>query len=160
VLVAAAAVSAEILALVGGKVGFHEALVVAIDGAHLPRPGIDEAEIAGSRPGDLVALIVHELWLNAEEWLGRRARLEVDGAGQRRDENAAGFRLPPGVDDRAALLTHHAVVPLPCLRIDGLAHRSKNAQGFARGFLDEMVSRAHQRADGGGGGVEDVDLML
>ncbi len=41
VLVAAAAVAGEIHADIGGEVGLHEALVVAIDGAHLSRPRVE-----------------------------------------------------------------------------------------------------------------------
>ena len=38
VLVAAAAVAGEVLALVGRKIRLHETLVVTVDGAHLARP--------------------------------------------------------------------------------------------------------------------------
>ena len=46
VLVAPAAVAGEVLAGIGREVGLHEALVVAVDGAHLPGPGIGDAQIA------------------------------------------------------------------------------------------------------------------
>ena len=46
VLVAAAAVAGEIFAAIGAEIGLHEAVVVAIDGAHLARPGAGDAEIA------------------------------------------------------------------------------------------------------------------
>src|SRR5687768_14444908 len=44
--VAAAAVAGEIFALEGGEISFDEARVIAIDGAHHPRPGIEDDEIA------------------------------------------------------------------------------------------------------------------
>ena len=90
----------------------------------------------------------------------RRARLEIRRAGQRRDQDAARFGLPPGVDDRAAVVADHAVVPLPGFRIDRLADRAEQAQRRARGLLHRFFARLHQRADRGRRGVEDVDLVL
>src|SRR6185369_9617657 len=101
VFVAAAAVAGEIPALVSREVRLHEALVVAIDGAHLPRPGVDDAEIAGGRAFERLAFGIHDLRLDAEEWACRRTRFQFSRAGQRRDEDAAGLGLPPGIDDRA-----------------------------------------------------------
>ncbi len=46
VLVAAAAVAGEIVALVLGEIGVDEALMVAIDGAHLARPAVLDGEHA------------------------------------------------------------------------------------------------------------------
>lgn len=39
------------------------------------------------------------------------------------------FRLPEGVNNGAALVSHHRVVPQPRLRVDGLSHRPQNLQG-------------------------------
>lgn len=39
------------------------------------------------------------------------------------------FRLPEGVNNGTALVSHHRVVPLPRLRVDGLSHRPQNLQG-------------------------------
>ena len=47
-----------------------------------------------------LALGIDDLRLDAEERPRRGAGLEPDRAGQRRDQNAAGLGLPPGVDDR------------------------------------------------------------
>ena len=85
---------------------------------------------------------------------------EIGGAGQGRDQDAAGFGLPPGIDDGAAAIAHHAVIPQPGFRIDRLAHAAQQAQGGAAGLLHRRVAVAHQGADGGGRGVEDVDLVL
>ncbi len=97
---------------------------------------------------------------HAEERIGRRAGLEPRRAGQRRDQDAAGLGLPPGIDDRAAAVADHAVIPLPGFRIDRLADRAKQAQRSARGLLHRLVARLHQRADRGRRGVERVDLVL
>ena len=61
--------------------------------------------------------------------------LSVGRAGQRRDQDAAGLGLPPGVDDRAAAVADHAVIPLPGFRIDRLADRAEQPQRGARGLL-------------------------
>ena len=47
--IAPAAVAGEVLALVGREIGLDEAVVVAVDRAHLARPGIDDAQIAAGR---------------------------------------------------------------------------------------------------------------
>ena len=98
--------------------------------------------------------------IDAEEGQRRRAGLERDRAGQRRNQNAAGLGLPPGIDDRAAAVADHAVIPFPGFRIDRLADRAEQPQRGARGLLHRLVARLHQRADRGRRGVEDVDLVL
>ncbi len=98
--------------------------------------------------------------IDAEERLGRGAGLELGGAGQRRDQDAAGLGLPPGVDDRAAAIADHAVVPLPRFRIDRLADGAQQPQRLAARLLHRRVARLHQRADRRRRGVEDVDLVL
>ena len=49
-------------------------------------------------------------------------------ARQRRDHDRAGFRLPPGIDDRAALAADVPVIPDPRFGIDRLADRSEQPQ--------------------------------
>src|SRR5204863_8443603 len=44
------------------------------------------------------------------------------------DQDVARLRLPPGVDDRAALTADHLVVPEPGLGVDGLAHGPEQPQ--------------------------------
>ena len=46
ILIAAAAIAGKIFSGIGGEIGFHEAIMIAIDRAHLPRPGIGDDEIA------------------------------------------------------------------------------------------------------------------
>ena len=123
--VAAAPVAGEIFALVGREIGVGEALVVAIDGARHCRPRIEDHEIARDRPFQQIALAVDHGRLDAEKGQRRRARLELGGARQRRDEDASGLGLPPSVDDGATLLADHAVIPLPGFRIDRLAHAAE-----------------------------------
>ena len=148
VLVAAAAVAGEVLAGIGREVGLDEALVVAVDGAHLARPGIDRGrDCRWPRPRSSLPSASTMTRLHAEERLGRRAGLQLGGAGQRRDQDAAGLGLPPGVDDRAAAVADHVVVPVPGLGIDRLADRAEQAQRLARGrfFTGASPSRISAR---------------
>ena len=103
---------------------------------------------------------VDDLRDNAEEGPRGGAGLELGRARQRRDQNAAGLGLPPGVDDRAAAVADHPVIPLPGFGIDRLADRAEQAQTRPRGLLHRRVARLHQRADRGRRGVDDVDLVL
>ncbi len=52
------------------------------------------------------------------------------------------------------------MVPAPGLGVDRLAHRAQQAQGGAAGRVHRGIAVLHQGADGGGGGVEDIDLVL
>ena len=126
--VAAAAVAGEIFARIGREIGLLEALMVAIDRAHLARPGIGDDQIALAGAVDDIARGVDDLRLHAEEGPGRRTGLQGVGAGKRGDQDAAGFGLPPGVDDRAAVVADDAMIPFPGFRIDRLADRAEQAQ--------------------------------
>ncbi len=134
--------------------------MVAIDRAHLAGPGIGDAEIAASGTFDDLPRGIEELRDHAEERQRGGAGLEFGRAGERRDQNAAGLGLPPGIDNRAAAVADHAMIPLPRLRIDRLADGAQQPQRFAARFLHRLIARLHQRADRGRRGIEGVDLVL
>src|SRR3546814_4718065 len=75
--IAATAVAGEILAGEGRKIRVDEALVVAVDRAHLARPAVGDAQVALGGAVEHLAVAVADLWLHAEERLGGRARLLV-----------------------------------------------------------------------------------
>ncbi|MNM96270.1 hypothetical protein D3C81_1087390 [compost metagenome] len=160
VLVAAGAVAGEVVAGVGLEVGIDHPLVVAVHTADLARPTGLDRQYAGAGAVDLLAVLVEQRRLHAEERAGGRARFQRGGAGQRGDQDAAGLGLPPGIDDRAAPLADHVVVPLPGFRVDRLADRAEQAQAGAGGLLHRPLALAHQCAQRGWRGVEDVHLML
>ena len=89
----------------------------------------------------------------------QRARLGRVDAGQRGAEEAAGLRLPPGVDDDRLALADALVVPAPDLGLDRLADRGHVLEvvvvlgGLVRADLAEHPDR-------GGRGVEDVHAEL
>ena len=126
----------------------------------MPGQGVFEAQIALGRAVQLVAVAIDDQRLHAGQRQRRRARLQRRRAGQRADQDAAGLGLPPGVDDRAAVIADHAVVPQPGLGVDRLADAAEQAQAGPRRLLHRPLALAHQAADGGRRGVEDVDLVL
>ena len=107
-----------------------------------------------------IADLVDDLRRDAEEGPRRRAGLQINRAGQRRDQHAAGLRLPPCVDDRAAAFADDAVIPFPGFRVDRLADGAEQAQRFAARLFHGRLARRHQRANGGRRRVENIDLML
>ena len=158
--IAASAVSSEVLALVGGEVGLLETLMIAEQGAHLARPGLADTQVALGGALQHFAVGVDNFRHYAEKRPRRRAGLELGGAGQRRDEDAAGLGLPPGIDDGATLLPDHVVVPLPGLGVDGFTHCAEQLETLAAGLFHQRVTLPHEGAQGGRGGVEDVYLVL
>ena len=111
-------------------------------------------------PLQLLALAVDDHRPHAGQRQGRRARLEHGRPRQRADQDAAGLGLPPGIDHRATALADDAVIPQPRLGIDRLADAAEDAQRLARRSAHRRLAVAHQRADRGRRGVEDVDLVL
>ena len=146
VFVAACTIAREVITGVGLEIGVDHALMVAIDAANLARPTLLDRQYATACAWYLIALLIKQHGLHAEERSGGRTGLEVGGTGQRGDENGPGFGLPPGVDDRAATLANHVEVPLPGFRVDRFAHRAEQAQAAARGGFDRVFALTHQGA--------------
>ena len=80
-------------------------------------------------------------------------------ARQRGDHDVAGLRLPPRVDDRAALAADDLVVPEPRLRVDRLADRPEQPQRGQVVLLGVLGAPLDARADRGRRGVEDRDVV-
>src|SRR5947208_2159406 len=74
-----------------------------------------------------LAVGIDDLRDHAEERSCRGARFESGGSRKRRDQDAAGLGLPPGVHDRAAAIADDAVIPLPGFGIDRLANGPEEA---------------------------------
>ena len=126
----------------------------------MPGQGCFRHRLPSAAPVQFMALAIDDHRHHAGQRQRGRAGFQRGGAGQRADQDAAGLGLPPGVDDRAAVVADHAVVPQPGLGVDRLADAAEQAQAGARGLLHRRLAFAHQGADGGGRGVEDVDLVL
>ena len=160
--IAFAAVAGEIVAFIIREIGFLEPRMIAPDGTHLAGPAVTNAQ----HPFNIIAFDLftaggfkHDR-INTKEGLHRGAGLQGMGAGQGGHHVAAGFGLPPGVNDGNFTAADNLVIPVPGLGVDRLAH---GAQQFERGeitFFNVFIALRHQCADGGGGGIELIDLVL
>src|SRR5262249_49189397 len=137
-----------------------EALVIAVDRAHLSRPRVDDAEIATRGAALNLAFGVDDFRLHAEERARCGSWLELGCAGQWRDEDAAGFGLPPRIGKRTAIVADDVVVPLPGFGIDRFADGAEQAQRLARRLFHRIIATLHQRADRGRCCVDNVDLVF
>src|SRR5205085_1346114 len=79
-----------------------EALGVAVDRADHARPRLLDDEDAALPVRHVMPRLVDDRGLDAGERQRARAGHQRRGVWQRRDDVAAGLRLPEGVDDRAA----------------------------------------------------------
>src|SRR5205823_1418285 len=149
--VAPRAVTGEVKPLNGREIGFDKALVIAEHGAHLPRPRTRKAQIALSNDpwfhGEALAVAIDDDRLDPKERPRRRAGLQGRCARDRGDQDATRLGLPPGIDDRAALVADMVVIPEPGFGVDRLADRAEEAQRFAAGLADVILALAHQGAD-------------
>mmetsp|Transcript_64432 Transcript_64432/g.172548 ORF Transcript_64432/g.172548 Transcript_64432/m.172548 type:complete len:418 (-) Transcript_64432:908-2161(-) len=144
-----------VVLVVEPEVGLLEPRVVAVQRPHHARPRLLDGEVAAAlHLLHLAPLPVEDDGDDAEEGARGGAGLGGRRAGQRRDHVPARLRLPPGVDDRAAVAAHDLVVPLPGLLVDRLAHGAQQPQARQVVRLHEGVAELHEGADGGGGGVE------
>src|SRR5207249_484556 len=94
-----------------------EAVGVAPDRLEDARPRVLDADVAGLACafGDLVAVLVVDHRMDAGDRRPGAARLHRPHAGDRAAQKAAGFGLPPGVDDDRLALADDVVVPAPDL---------------------------------------------
>src|SRR5256885_6125023 len=121
VLVDARPVADEIRVLPAAPVRLLVALGIAEYPTQHGRPRFADHEIATAPRWHRVALVVEDGRVDGRERLGRGAWLERGDAGQRRDEDHAGLRLPPRVHHRRAVAADVLAIPDPGLGVDGLA---------------------------------------
>ena len=81
VLISQRTVTGEVVTGIGCKVGIDHALMIAVDGANLGRPGSFDYQVSGTSPLDFGTLLIQESGLYPEEreagkaWFkGMRAR--------------------------------------------------------------------------------------
>ena len=145
---------------IAAEIGLLEAVRIAKDAAQHAGPGLADDQMAALVGAGLLAFFRVDRGVNAGQGQGGRTGLERGGVGQRRDHDAAGLGLPPGIDDGQLRLADIEMVPHPGLGIDRLAHGAQEAQAGEVVTLGGLLAVAHQGADDGGRGVENIDLEL
>lgn len=98
--------------------------------------------------------------LNTEEWQGRRARLALNGTGERRDDDGTSLSLEEGIDDGGLLATDVVVEAVPGLGVDGFTDITDDAKGAEVSVLDVRFAEATEETDGSRRGVEVRELVL
>src|SRR5216683_3307760 len=103
-----------------------EALRVAPDGLHDARPRIADADVASAARArfHFLAFLVPNDRIDAEDGGTGAAGFHAVERGLGAAKEAAGFGLPPGVDDDGFAFAYDFVVPLPDFRLDGFADSS------------------------------------
>ena len=103
------------------------------------------------------SVLVPDDGINAKDRRTRAAGLHGIERGLCAAEEAAGFGLPPRVDDDRFAFAHDFVIPAPDFRLDRLAHRGHVLEVIVV-FFRLVAAGFAQHADGGGRSVEDVDV--
>ena len=161
VIVAACAVACKVPALLGEfrPVLFDIAIGVSPDCTGHTRPGPLDDEIAVLVRLAGGAIFAYDFGFDCGERQGGAARFEGDNwCGC--DHEAAGFRLPPGVHNRAVFATDHTVVPAPCFRVYRFSYASKEAQARQVVLFGPGIAEAHQAANGGWRRVQDSNAVV
>ncbi|CCK04012.1 hypothetical protein BN129_2760 [Cronobacter sakazakii 701] len=134
--------------------------MIAKQRTRLARPGVGNDQIAFRRALLRIAFVIHQRWLHAEERTRGGTGFQFSRAWQRRNHEAAGFGLPPGVDYRAFFITDFLPVPLPRFRVDRLTDRPEDAQRRTVSAVDSFIAFRHQRANGCRRGIENIHFVL
>ena len=136
--------------------------MVTVNGAHLTRPRVFDAENAFSF--GLVDLFtsgrVEQNWLHTKERCGCRTRLRRGCTRKRCQHVTTSFGLPPCVNDRTCAFADNIVVPVPSFRVDRLTHGAEDAERRQVVFLNKLFAHAHQRTDRGRCSVELSNFVL
>src|SRR5712692_3344371 len=97
------------------------AIGIVVDGAQHAGPGFGDYQESAGTLRHRLAFHGNDLGNDAGKRPGGRTGLGRDGARERRDHDVAGFGLPPGIDDRTAIMADDFAVPHPSLGINWLA---------------------------------------
>ena len=143
-----------------GEVRVLVALMIAVERAEHRRPRLLHHEQAPLIGTEALALLRDDVGDDAGKWPRAASRFGRRDAGQGRDHDAAGFRLPPRIDDRTTLGTDHSVIPHPRFGVDRLTDRTKQPQTGEIVLRRPLVAPLDEGANRCGSRVEDADLVL
>jgi hypothetical protein len=102
--------------------------------------GLLQHQVAAAAGRHRIAFARDHVGFDARQRTRRRARLGGRRARQRRDHDHAGFGLPPGVHDGAAVVADVLAIPHPGFGIDRLADGAQQAQAL-HGMLAPAIVR-------------------
>src|SRR6266851_1619282 len=160
VLVAAGAIAGEVHAVDLAEILLLVTVGVAVDRAQHPRPGpLDDQKttLVGTNG---ITVARHHVGRDTRQRTGGGSRFGGDRARHRRNHDAAGLGLPPGIDDWAAAAADSLVIPDPSLRIDRFADCSKQAQAREVVFSGPRVAPFYKCAYGGRRRVKDIHSVF
>ena len=160
VLIAPGAVSGGIEALEFAPVLFPVAGLVAVNGAEHGGPRLADNKLPALIRSHFLAVIVNHGRINAKNGSVAVPGFSGRGARQRADHLHSGFRLPPGVNDRAAASADMIVIPHPCLGIDRFAYRPQQPERREVVLGRPFVSPFNESSDGGGSRIENRHAMF
>ena len=162
VVVVLGAVTGEVPAFFGvaGPVGVAVAVHVAPDAAEHRRPRLVEDEVAVAAGAEGLGVVVDDLRGDTGQWGHRGSGFGGGDTGEWGDHDRAGLGLPPGVDDGGFVAADDLSEPAPRFGVDGLAHRSEEADRGQVVGVGDLAAPLHERPHEGGGGVVDGDAVL
>ena len=127
IVIATGGVAGEIGSRHACPVLFLEAIGVAPNVANHAGPGAPQNQKAFAARFDGIAVEIDDIGNYAGHGKCSGARFQRHGSRHGSDQHAAGFGLPPGINNGTTAFADHAVIPFPRGGIDGLAYRTKQA---------------------------------
>ena len=103
---------------------------------------------------------IHNLSPDPRKWPSRHSGDERSNSRQSLNTGGPGLRLPPGVDNGAALAADEFKVPKPSFLVNGLAYGAEDPERGKVVLLGPLIAPFHVHADGRGRSVVDRDLVL
>src|SRR6266487_6114272 len=136
-----------------------EALRIAPDGLHDARPGIADANVSSlvRARRNFFSVLIPNHRINAENRGTRAAGLHGIESRFGGAEEAAGFGLPPRINDNGFAFAHNIVIPPPDIVLDGFADSGHMLEVVVV-FLGLVRAGLAKHTNGGGRSVEDVDV--
>ena len=124
------------------------------------RPRLTNDQLATLAMRNFNTIVIDNGGVDSEERERGGSGLARCGTGNGGDHVGTGFRLPPGIDDGASLVTDVLIEPHPCFRIDRLTNCSQKTQRGEVVLARMIIPPLHEGANRRRGGVEDRDTVV
>src|SRR3984957_19108989 len=156
VFISARAVSGEIHSRNLRPVILHVTIGIAIYGAQHSRPWPLDHQKSSRGFGHGFSIHRDDVHDHSRKRPRRRTRLGGNRAGNRRNHDVPGLRLPPRIGDGAATAADDFAVPHPGFGIYRFADRAQEAKATHVMLLRPFVAPLDESADRSGSGVENI----